>query len=298
MIKNILSTFGLSAFVFLCFTLPAMATGQPVDRGIFMQDAASPSAVEIHKFHDMVFYIICAIVAFVLALLIIVVLRFNRRANPEPSKTTHHVGLEIVWTLFPVLILIIIAIPSFKLLYYVDHTANPDMTIKATGYQWYWGYEYPDHGDVNFMSYMIADEDIAPSKGQVRLLSTDNAIVLPVGKNIQIDITAADVIHSWAVPSLGVKTDAVPGRLNSTWFRINEPGTYFGQCSELCGKDHAYMPIEIKAVPEEEFNAWVIAQGGSLPSATAESEETSDENATETETQDNTNSMTDSEGEE
>lgn len=281
--KTILSSLGLAA-LFSVLMLGTALAGQPTPGGIMMQDAASPSAERIHEFHHMMIYLITAIVIFVLGLLIFVVLRFNRRANPTPSTTTHHVMLEILWTVLPVVILIIVAIPSFKLLYYVDRTEHPDMSLKVTGYQWYWGYEYPDHGGVNFMSYMIPDAEIDAEKGQVRLLSTDNPIVLPVGKNIQIDLTAADVIHSWAVPALGVKTDTVPGRLNSTWLRINKPGTYFGQCSELCGKDHAYMPIEIKAVSEEEFEQWVLAQGGTMPEpkaveASEASETTTDEQA-------------------
>ena len=268
MLKKIIATFGLAALFTVTLMNPSLAQ-EAVENSLFwdylMQDAASPSAERIHEFHNMLVYIITGITLFVLLLLIIVVLRFNKRANPTPSKTSHNVLLEVLWTALPVVILIIIAIPSFKLLYYVDRTENPEMTLKVTGYQWYWGYEYPEHGDINFMSYMVQDEDIDTEKGQLRLLSTDNPVVLPVNKNIQIDITAADVLHSWAVPALGVKKDAVPGRLNSTWFRITEPGTYYGQCSELCGKDHAYMPIEIKAVSQEEFEEWVLAQGGTLP---------------------------------
>lgn len=247
-----------------------MAFALPEDGGLGLQPAASPSMERIAEFHNLLLYIIFGIAIFVLILLVYVVLRFNKRVNPNPSKVTHNVMLEIAWTVIPVVILIIIAIPSFKLLYYVDRTENPDMTIKVTGYQWYWGYEYPDHGDISFSSYMIQDENIDTSKGQLRLLSTDNPVVVPVKKNIQVILTAGDVLHSWAVPALGVKQDTVPGRLNETWFRVNEPGTYYGQCSELCGKDHAYMPIEIKAVSEEEFAAWVEEQGGSMPSVEQE----------------------------
>lgn len=268
MLKKIIATFGLAALFTVSLMNPSLAQ-EAAEHGLFwdylMQDAASPSAERIHEFHNMLVYIITGITLFVLLLLIIVVLRFNKRANPTPSKTSHNVLLEVLWTALPVVILIIIAIPSFKLLYYVDRTENPEMTLKVTGYQWHWGYEYPEHGDISFMSYMVQDDDIDTEKGQLRLLSTDNPVVLPVNKNIQIDITAAHVLHSWAVPALGVKKDAVPGRLNSTWFRITEPGTYYGQCSELCGKYHAYMPIEIKAVSQEEFEEWVLAQGGTIP---------------------------------
>lgn len=243
-----------------------LAFALPEEQGIDLLAPASPSMEEIVKFHNMMLPIIFGIAIFVLLLLIYVVLRFNKRVNPNPSKVTHHVGLEIAWTVLPVVILIIIAIPSFKLLYFLDRTENPDMTLKVTGYQWYWQYDYPDHGDISFSSYMIPDAEIDPAKGQVRLLSTDNPVVVPVNKNIQVILTGGDVLHSWAVPRLGVKTDTVPGRLNETWFRANEPGIYYGQCSELCGKDHAFMPIEIHAVSEADFAAWVAEQGGTMPS--------------------------------
>lgn len=284
MLKQIITIFGLGALFLLGISEPALAQKAAVDAtpwDFLMQDPASPSAERIQSFHDMLVYIITGICLFVLALLIIVIVRFNKRANPEPSKTTHNVLLEVLWTALPVVILIIIAIPSFKLLYYVDRTENPEMTLKVTGYQWYWGYEYPDHGGINFMSYMIPEDEINAEDGELRLLSTDREVVLPINKNIQIDVTAADVLHSWAVPALGVKTDSVPGRLNSTWFRIEKPGTYYGQCSELCGRDHAYMPIEIRAVTEKEFEQWVLEQGGTMPAdaAVAGDETKADENA-------------------
>lgn len=178
---------------------------------------------------------------------------------PSPTrnhqKTTHNTMLEVVWTVIPVVILIVVAVPSFKLLYYADRTVEPEMTLKITGYQWYWGYEYPDHGEISFDSYMVPDDEITGD--QVRLLSTDTQVVLPVDTNIQLIITAEDVLHAWAVPAFGVKLDAVPGRLNETWTRITKPGTYYGQCSELCGQGHGFMPIEIKAVSKEEFARWV-----------------------------------------
>ncbi|MFP4313924.1 MAG: cytochrome c oxidase subunit II [Alphaproteobacteria bacterium] len=270
MLKKILTVLGVIAGSLL---MADLAMALPGERGINFQPAASPSMERITEFHDLLLYIISGITLFVLILLVYVILRFNKRVNPEPSKVTHNVALEIAWTVIPVVILIIIAIPSFKLLYYVDRIENPDMTIKVTGYQWYWQYDYPDHGDISFASYMIADQDIDLNKNQVRLLSTDNPVVLPVNKNIQVLLTGGDVLHSWAVPSLGVKTDTVPGRLNETWFRITREGTYYGQCSELCGKDHAYMPIEIKAVSEEEFARWVAEQGGTMPSVEPEQEE-------------------------
>ncbi|HBR69501.1 MAG TPA: cytochrome c oxidase subunit II [Rhodospirillaceae bacterium] len=238
---------------------PALAAeGQPVDWEIGFQPAASSSAERIHDFHNMLLWIITGIVIFVFILLAIVILRFNSKANPKPAQFSHNVLIEVVWTIVPILILIVIVVPSFKLLYTNDRIENPDMTLKVTGYQWYWGYEYPDNDGLNFLSYMVPEKDIDPAKGQVRLLSTDNVVVLPVDTNIQILVTAADVIHAFAVPALGVKIDAVPGRLNETWVNISKPGRYFGQCSELCGKDHSYMPIEIHAVSKEEFQQWLI----------------------------------------
>jgi cytochrome c oxidase subunit II len=222
-----------------------------------MQQAASPTAERIHAFHDMLLWIIAGIVLFVMLLLAYVILRFNKRANPKPAVFSHNVLIEVLWTVVPVIILIVIVVPSFKLLYYVDRVQNPEMTLKITGYQWYWGYEYPDSEGPSFNAYMIADNKIDAAKNQKRLLSTDNAVVLPVDTDIQILVTAADVLHSWAVPALGIKIDAVPGRLNETWVRITKPGVYYGQCSELCGKDHSYMPVEIHAVPKEEFKAWL-----------------------------------------
>lgn len=240
--------------VILTFGFAALASG-PVDMGLGFQPAVTSSAQRIHDFHDMLLVIITGIVIFVFALLVYVVLRYNAKANPNPSKTTHHVLLEIVWTIVPVVILIIIAVPSFKILYQNDRIEQPEMTLKVTGYQWYWGYEYPDQGGISFMSYMIPEKEI--KEGQKRLLSTDNVVVLPIETNIAVLVTANDVIHSWAVPAFGVKIDAVPMRTNETWFRIDTPGVYYGQCSEICGKDHAYMPIEIHAVTKEEFAAWV-----------------------------------------
>jgi len=222
-----------------------------------LQEAVTPTMERINDFHNLLLYITVAITVFVILLLLYIVVRFSAKRNKTPSKTTHNTLLEVVWTVIPVLILVIIAIPSLKLLYYADRTAEPEMTIKVTGYQWYWGYEYPDYDDLAFNSYMIPDADIDSAKGQKRLLSVDNQLVLPVDTNIQILVTAADVIHSFAMPAFGIKLDAVPGRTNETWTRVEKEGTYYGQCSELCGKNHAYMPIEIRAVSKEEFQEWV-----------------------------------------
>lgn len=232
----------------------------PTDWGINLQPAASPVAEEMLRFHNnLLLPIITGITLFVMALLLFVMIRFNRRRNPTSSRTTHNVAIEVVWTVVPVLILVLIAIPSFRLLYFADRLPadDVDLTIKAIGNQWFWTYEYPDQ-NFQFDAYMIDDDDLEP--GQPRLLATDNAVVLPVETNIRILLTANDVLHAWAVPALGVKKDTVPGRLNETWFRINEEyegETLYGQCSELCGVLHAYMPIEVRAVSREDFDAWV-----------------------------------------
>ncbi len=246
----------------LILILPNMALAQaPELWGLGLQDAASPLAERIHDFHNMLLWIIIAIAIFVLALLVWVIFRYNHKANPEPKQFSHNVFIEVVWTLVPIIILTVIAIPSFRVLYYNDRTETPEMTLKIIGYQWYWNYEYPDHGNIAFDSYMVADEDI--KDGQVRLLSTDTQVVLPVNTDIQLLISAGDVLHSWTIPAFGVKMDAIPGRWNEAWVRINKPGIYYGQCSELCGKDHAYMPIEIKAVSKEDFRTWALENGAS-----------------------------------
>lgn len=229
-------------------------TGQPVPWQMGLQPAASPVMAQMIDFHNLLLVIITVIVVFVLGLMIYVMVKFNRTANPTPSNFTHNTVLEVMWTVIPVVILVVIAIPSFKLLYVQNITPEADLTIKATGYTWNWEYQYPDNG-FEFAAYMVADEDIEP--GQVRLLSTDAPVVVPVGKVVRVLITANDVIHSWAVPALGVKTDAVPGRLNETWFSADAPGTYYGQCSELCGANHSFMPIEVKVVSDAEYQAWL-----------------------------------------
>ena len=230
-------------------------SGQSVPWQITMQEAVTPVAAEIHWFHDFVNAIIIAIVAFILILLAIVVFRFNERRNPTPSRVTHNTLLEVMWTVVPVIILVVIAIPSFKLLYYADRTVDAEMTLKAIGNQWYWTYEYPDNGEFTFDAIMIEDNEL--KEGQPRLLTTDQAIVLPVDTDIRLLTTASDVVHAWAMPAFGVKIDAVPGRTNETWFRIEQPGMYYGQCSELCGVRHGFMPIMVKAVSKDAFNAWV-----------------------------------------
>lgn len=236
----------------------ALADGAPVARQIGLQAANTPVMEDIVSFHNFLMIIITVIVAFVTVLLAIVLLRFNAKANPVPSKTSHNTLLEIAWTVIPVMILVVIAIPSFRLLYKELVIPTADLTVKATGYQWYWGYEYPDNGDISFDSNMVADADLQP--GQPRLLAADNPLVVPVDETVRVIVTGADVIHSFAMPSFGVKVDAIPGRLNETWFRAEKTGTYYGQCSELCGQSHAFMPIEIKVVTKEEFASWVESQ--------------------------------------
>jgi cytochrome c oxidase subunit II len=246
---------------------PALAA-EPEAWQYLFQRAATPIAERMQAFNDFISAIIVLITAFVLALLVYVCFRFGVARNPMPSRRTHNTLLEVAWTTVPVLILVVIAIPSFKLLYYQDVVPEVDLTVKAVGHQWYWSYEYPDNGEFTFDAYMIVDEDLEDD--QLRLLTTDNAVVLPVETNIRLLITATDVLHAWAMPSFGVKMDAVPGRINETWFRINEPGTYYGQCSELCGAYHAFMPIMIRAVSKDEFEAWTeqaqeeFAQAGAL----------------------------------
>lgn len=261
----------LNLFLFLAFAIfsTAVFASEPLPMQLNLQPAVTPVAEKLHDFHNMLLVIITVITIFVMGLLVYVMVRYREKANPNPSSTTHNVPLEIIWTVIPVIILIVIAVPSFRVLYFSEKLEKPEMVLKVTGYQWYWGYEYPDYGDINISSYMIKDEEIDASKGQKRLLSTDNPILVPTDTNIQVVITAAptDVLHAWTVPAFGVKKDAVPGRLNETWMRITKPGTYYGQCSELCGKGHAFMPIEVKAVPKAEFEEWIVAQGGTLPSA-------------------------------
>ena len=228
---------------------------QPTEWQFGFQKAASESMREIVAFHDkLLLPIIVAISVFVLFLMLYACVRFRASANPNPSKRTHNVAVEVLWTLIPCLILIVIAVPSFKILYKQDTIPKADLTIKAIGYQWYWGYEYPDE-NIIFDSYMIEEKDLKAD--QPRLLAVDNEVVVPVNKVVKVLITANDVLHAWALPSFGVKRDAVPGRINETWFKAEKVGTYYGQCSELCGIKHAFMPIAVKVVSEEEYQEWL-----------------------------------------
>lgn len=234
--------------------------GQPVDWQINFQDAVTPVMENIISFDNFLLWMITAVSVFVMILLIVVIVKFNARANPVPSTTTHHVGVEVAWTIIPILMLVAIAIPSFRLLYLQRTIPEADMTIKAIGYQWYWGYEYSDLDDVSFESVMLTKEEVK-EKGlpsSVYLLETDTEIVVPVNKTIRLQVTAEDVIHSWTIPSFGVKIDAVPGRLNEAWFKATKTGIYYGQCSELCGINHAFMPIRVRVVTQDEFESWTV----------------------------------------
>ena len=233
--------------------------------GLNLREPFSPFMADSVAFHDVLMWLITAISLFVLLLIFIIVFKFNKKANPKPSKTTHNTFIEIAWTVVPVLILVIMAVPSFKLLYKGDVVPEAHMTIKAIGHQWYWTYEYPDHGNFTYDATMMTAEDFndedynyaGKDRPFTRLLTTDTRVVVPVGKVIRMQVTSTDVIHAWAVPSLGVKKDEVPGRLNETWFEATREGIFYGQCSELCGQMHGFMPIEVHAVSEEEFLIWI-----------------------------------------
>ena len=246
----------LAVFALAAAAGPAAAS-QPLPWQLGMQPAVTPAKEFIGSFHNMLLVIITLITIFVLALLLYTIVRFRASANPTPSKTTHHTLLEVAWTVVPVLILVVIAVPSFRLIYFADKAVDADFTLKVTGHQWYWTYEYPDHGAFQFDSYMVADADIKP--GQTRLLEVDNRTVVPVGATVRVVIAGADVIHSWFVPALGVQKYAMPGRLNEIWFRVDKPGVYYGQCNQICGVNHAYMPIAVEAVDKATFDRWAEA---------------------------------------
>lgn len=224
--------------------------GQPAPWEYKLQGSASPVMDNITSFHNFLTVLITVITLFVLALLAIVMVKFNAKANPVPSRTTHNTLIEVAWTLIPVLILVSIAVPSFRLMFEELDIPKADLTIKATGKQWYWSYAYPDNGKFEFDSLMAENK-------QPRLLGVDNEMVVPVNKVIRIETTGADVIHSFAVPAFGIKIDAIPGRLNETWFKATKTGMYYGQCSQLCGKDHAFMPIAVRVVSDQDFAAWI-----------------------------------------
>src|SRR4051812_31114312 len=246
---------GFLSLALSSFALAQGVVGKPQPWEMGMQRSFSPIKDQIIDLHDLVLVIITVITLFVAALLVWVMVRYNSRRNPSPSQTSHNTVLEIAWTVVPVLILVIIAIPSFRLIYFQDRTPNPDLTIKVTGHQWYWEYSYPDHGNVDVESRYVADEDLKP--GQLRLLDVDNQMVIPVGKKVRILTNSTDVIHSFFIPSFGVQRYAIPGRTIETWLEANEAGTFYGECNQICGQNHSRMPIAIRAVPENEFNAWL-----------------------------------------
>jgi cytochrome c oxidase subunit 2 len=256
----------LLAAVCIAFALPALAgSGQPSPGQIGFQEAVTPVAEEIHWVHDYVNVIIFAVTAFVMLLLLYVMWRFSEKRNPTPSRTTHNTMIEVLWTVLPVLILVAIAIPSFRLLYKQYTFPPPGLTIKATAHAWNWTHEFPDQG-VTVDSVMLQDNERAevvksgiPAWQVPRNLAVDNDILVPVGKVVHVLVTSTDVIHNWTIPSFGSKVDAVPGRVTATWFQANKEGIYFGQCSELCGKDHAFMPITVRVVKEQVFNDWAAA---------------------------------------
>ena len=245
--KSILSVI----FIFISFELYGK---QATDWQLSFQNPATDLMGSVVGLHNIILIVMTLVTLFVLFLLFYVSFRFSAKRNPIPSTTTHNTVVEVLWTAIPIVILVVLAIPSFKLLYQQEKSENYDMTVKVIGHQWYWEYEYPDHGDFYFESYMVQEQDL--EEGDLRLLTVDNPLVIPANKNIQILITAGDVLHSWAVPSMGLKTDAVPGRLNETWVNVKEPGIYRGQCSEICGSGHGFMPVVVKVLPEREFMAW------------------------------------------
>jgi cytochrome c oxidase subunit 2 len=244
-----------TALVAIMLLAPVALAEEPQPWEVGMQPAASPVRERIDALHNELLIIITLITLFVLGLLCYVIVRYNARRHPTPSQTTHNTLIELIWTAVPILILIAIAIPSFKLLYYTDRAQKADMTLKVTGHQWYWSYEYPDQGNLAFDSNIIPEDQLKP--GQERLLSVDNPVVVPVGATVRVLITGTDVIHSWFVPSLGVQKYAVIGRTNETWFSVDKPGTYYGQCNQICGLNHPFMPIEIKAVSKDDFDKWL-----------------------------------------
>jgi cytochrome c oxidase subunit 2 len=233
----------------------AQAVGAPRPWEMAMQPAFGPLKQQQIDLHDLVLVIITVITLFVAGLLGWVMWRYSAKKNPVPSRTAHHTLLEVAWTVIPVLILVVMAIPSFRLVYYEDRTRDADLTIKVTGHQWYWEYTYPDQNNIDFSSYIIPDDQLKP--GQRRLLEVDNELVVPVGKNIRVLQTSTDVIHSWFIPSLGVQRYAIPGRTIETWFRVDKPGTFYGECNQICGTNHSRMPIVVHAVTPQEFDAWV-----------------------------------------
>lgn len=273
---------GIMAFVALAAMVlgagaawAATEGGYAVDAQIDLMPAATDHMQDIHDFHNLLLVLITIITLFVLGLLLWVMVRYNARVNPKPASWSHNTLIEIVWTIVPIIILVVIAVPSLRILYAGEVIPpNVDLTVKAIGHQWYWSYEYPDHGGFTFDALMLSDED-AKKAGEPRLLAVDQRVIVPVGKTVRMIITSQDVIHSWTIPAFGAKIDAVPGKLNETWFRANREGLFYGQCSELCGAKHAFMPIAVEVVSQERFDQWIeeakkkFAQNDSAPLALA-----------------------------
>lgn len=252
--------------------------GQPTPEAVHLQPAATEIMRDITSFHDFLLWIIVAISIFVAALLVWVMVRYNRHVNPTPKKFTHNMFVEVVWTVVPVLILVVIAWRSFPLIYEQERIPEAELTLKVTGNSWFWNFEYPDAG-VTIAANLLPEED-ARAQGRPYLLATTEPLLVPINTNVRVLVTSNDVIHAFALPAFGVKEDAIQGRTNETWFNVDTPGIYYGQCSELCGVNHAYMPIEIHAVSREEFDAWIAAQGGSFASAEPAPATTAPEGAT------------------
>ena len=260
--KKLVSRIFTSMLVFPILFIQKLCAIEPKgiaeDYGIDLQNPVTEVARDVYSMHAFVTIIMAIITLFVLGLIIWVCYKYSAKKNTNPSKTVHNTLIEILWTAVPVLILVVIAVPSFKLLYKQDVIPEPDLTIKAIGYQWYWGYEYPDNGNFTYEAFMVQSEDeLEEDKPYKRMLTTDTKVVVPVNKIVRMQVTAADVLHSWAIPAFGVKTDAVPGRLNETWFKAEKTGIFYGMCSELCGVNHQSMPIEVHVVTQEEFDVWV-----------------------------------------
>lgn len=240
--------------LFLSLPALAQAVGQPEPWQLGMSPGYSPLKHRLHDFHDLMMWVITGIVIFVFVLLAIIIVRFNARANPTPSKTTHNTTIEVVWTVVPALILLAIAVPSFRLLYFLDRAPDAEMTVKVTGHQWYWSYEYPDQA-IAYDSLIVQDSDLKP--GQPRQLAVDNNLVLPVGTKVRILVGSQDVMHSWLVPTLGLQVYATPGRTNEIWVEVDTPGIFYGQCNQICGVNHGFMPIAVQGIPKDEFPAWL-----------------------------------------
>ena len=247
--------FGFLGFIATLISSQGAFAAFPTPWQMTFQEAVTPVMERIIELHNNIMIVLSLVVLVVLSLLIYVCVKFNRKANPVPAKFSHNVTIEVIWTAIPVLIVAMIAIPTFKALRYAETTPKSELTIKVVGYQWYWNYSYPEYDDISFDSYIIPDEDIKP--GQHRLLEVDNRIVIPENTVVKFLVTAGDVIHSFAVPAFGIKTDAVPGRTNETWIKVTKPGVYYGQCSELCGVNHGFMPIAVEVVSKERFQEWI-----------------------------------------